>query len=719
MFILPVIAYLLFLTMYFHKIRNVVESIAVAWLFITLYTWVIMEISSGFGILGTPVVLFFWSVLSVVLAGYVIRKNIGKAVLEYCKKEKKIHDFWQENRVNLTCMMLFCSMICLLSVLRGQNLIDNLYHRLPRIMHWIQEGRVGYFATPTPAEIQYTKLSEYMIAQIYLLKGSDRMINLVQAGAYVCSGCCLYGISRKIGATRKFAILSAWIYCLTPMVIIETFTAQTDVVAGAYLLIFVYILLDYLQADKLSMNREGALSAVCLASSVMFGYLTKPTVCFAMVIFFVWMCFVRMIRRDRIQVLLQYAVIGAVTAAILFLPDVVRTYRYEHMPNYLHGEDTVETTQSDMDVPGASVYGEESADGTTVRVDMKNSVEIAMGASGAEGVITLAAASEVSEEQKVDHTSESDKVAERLLDPKEFIIVAVRNLAANATSRNFPKMNDLIVRLVEKCESVLNYTGGYRYFRVMLGENLGETSEPSPAIMYFLLTAWICVAIRLSKVRREQFFYLFFATMALVVQAGLMGYTWYRQRYLIGVMGVLCPAFAVVVENIWVSVRTRMNLAAAMIAVCSLGAANALSFEIPYTVFGYQGKEIHKYFIHDSSTELYYQLMLDYINEKGYRTVGMLGVVSYEYVLWQGIENLERLEHVGVNPAYFEVSKLEDMEFMPECIIEEIPGEFVLDEFIYMHDEPYICDWKATDENGRNYAILIPYTVYEEQNTAY
>ena len=206
MFILPVIAYLLFLTMYFHKRRNVVESIAVAWLFITLYTWVIMEISSGFGILGTPVVLFFWSVLSVVLAGYVIRKNIGKAVLEYCKKEKKIHDFWQENRVNLTCMMLFCSMICLLSVLRGQNLIDNLYHRLPRIMHWIQEGRVGYFATPTPAEIQYTKLSEYMIAQIYLLKGSDRMINLVQAGAYVCSGCCLYGISRKIGATRKFAI---------------------------------------------------------------------------------------------------------------------------------------------------------------------------------------------------------------------------------------------------------------------------------------------------------------------------------------------------------------------------------------------------------------------------------------------------------------------------------------------------------------------------------
>ena len=78
------------------------------------------------------------------------------------------------------------------------------------------------------------------------------------------------------------------------------------------------------------MGREGALSAVYLSSSVMFGYLTKPTVCFAMVVFFVWMCFVRMVRRDRIKVLMQYVLIGAVTAGVLLLPDALRTYRYAH-----------------------------------------------------------------------------------------------------------------------------------------------------------------------------------------------------------------------------------------------------------------------------------------------------------------------------------------------------------------------------------------------------
>lgn len=698
MFILPVISYCLFFLVYFDKKRNIVESAAVSWLFITLYTWIIMELSSVVAVLGTAAVIIAWSLLCILIVVYLIKKKIVGQIVGYCRSETKVCNFWNEHKGNLICLGLFCFMIGMLALLRGQNLIDNLYHRLPKIMHWIQNGRVGYFATVTPAEIQYTKLTEYMIAQIYLLKGPDRLINLVQVGAYVCSGCCLYGISRKIGASRKFAFLSAWIYLLTPMVIIEVFTAQTDVVAGVYLLIFLYFLLDYIQADRLSVSREGVLSAVCLSASVLFGYLSKPTVCFAMVIFFVWMCLVRLVRRDKIRVLLQYVLIGAVTAVILFLPDALRTYRYNRMPSLLYTEEAGDTEQVE-----ATEVETEGSDGNSAIKEYAD--------AGTE----TTESTETPEDQRVDNDTEADRVTASILDPKEFIIVAIRNLAVNATSRCFPKMNKLLVRFVEKCESVLNYTGGYRYFRVMLGEDIGETSEPSPAIMYFLLAAWICVIVRLSKVGREQFLYLLFATVALVVQAGLMGYTWYRQRYLIGAMAVLCPAFAVVLENISVSVRTKINLAAGMTAVCSLGAVNALSYEIPYTVFGFQGGRLHQYFIHDSGTELYYQLMLDYINEKGYRNVGMIGVVTYEYTLWQGIENLERLEHVGVNPVYFEAAKLEDTEFMPECIIEEIPGEFVLDELIYYHDEPYVCDWKATDENGRNYAVLIPYAVYEEQ----
>lgn len=659
MFVLPILAYLLFLIVYFDRKRNIIESVVTAWLFITLYTWVCVELFSIFRLLNTVTALLAWGALCVGLAVYLIKKSLFSRTAAYFRTEQRIIDFWKEYKVNLICLLVFCTVIGLLAVLRSQNLIDNLEHRLPKVMHWIQNGRVGYFATVQPAELNYTKLIEYMYAQIYLLKGTDRLINLVQIGAYLCSGCCIYGISRKIGASGRFAFLSVWIYLLTPMTIIEVFTAQTDVAAGVYLLAFVYFLLDYVHADKLRMDKEGALSAGCLSASAMFGYLSKPTVCFAMVFFFLWMCIVRIAKKDKLKVLLQYILVGSVAAAILILPDVVRNYRYDRIPDINTGQSTDTFVNTGMD-----------------------------------GML-------------VDTVEVSDGVANNMSHPKDFVIVCVRNLAANATTRCFPKVNEWLTRFVEKCESFLNYSGGYRYFRVMVGEGIGETSEPSPAIMFLLLFAWICVAVRISRINKEQFIYLLLATISMIVQAGLMSYTWYRQRYLIGVMAVLCPAFAVVLEEIIISVRMKLNIAAAVVTVCCFGTLNMLSYEIPYIISGLHGGELHQYLLHDESAELYYQMMLDYVNENGYDTIGTFGFVSYEQILWRKIENLERLEHVNIDPVYYECAKLEDREYTPRCIIEEMPEVFGLEETINCNGQEYRCVWKAVGDNGRNYAVLI------------
>lgn len=662
MFVLPILAYLLFLVIYFDKKRNIVESIVTAWLFVTLYTWISVELFSIFGLLNTVMTLMAWGVLCVGLAAYVVKKSLVSRTITYFRTEQKIIDFWKEHKVNLICMLVFCTVIGLLAALRSQNLIDNLEHRLPKIMHWIQNGRIGYFATVQPAELTYTKLIEYLFAQIYLLKGPDRLVNLVQIGAYLCSGCCIYGISRKISASARFAFLAVWIYFLAPMIIIEVLTAQTDVAAGVYLLAFGYFLLDYVHADKLRMDKEGVLSAARLSASVMFGYLSKPTVCFAMVIFFLWMCIMRIVKKDSVKVLIQYILIGGAVAVILILPDAARDYRYHQ-------------------IPGVSYEGQV----TDTFVD-----------TGMESML-------------VDTVEVSDGVVDNLSHPRNFVIVCVRNLAANATTRCFPKINEWLVRFVEKCESFLNYSGGYRYFRVMVENGVGETSESSPAIMFLLLFAWICVIIRISRINREQFVYLLLATLSLIVQAGLMSYSWYRQRYLIGVMAVLCPAFAVVLEKIIINVKMKLYIAAAMITVCCFGMLNVLSYEIPYIISGIHGGELHQYLLHDESAELYYQLMLDYVNENGYGTVGMIGFVSYEQVLWREIENLERMEHVNIDPTYYECAKLEDREYIPQCIIEEMPEVFRLEETINCNGQEYKCVWKAIGDNGRNYAVLTPY----------
>ena len=673
MFVLPVIAFSLFCFLYLGKKRNVIEAVIVSWLFITLCTWIITEFFSLFSLINTISTVVSWLVICIVLAVWGIRTRLFHQAADHIIKEYKSGKYKRD--ANFICVVAFCLFICILSVLRSQDQVDNLYHRLTKIMHWIQNGNIGYFATCRPEEILYPQLVEYMHMQIYLLRGSDRIITLVQAGAYLISACCVYGISRKLGVSRKFAWLSVWIYLLIPMVIIETLTTQTDVAAGAYLLCFVYFLPDYIQADQLGMDRNGALSAVCLAASAMFGYLAKPTVCFAMIVFFLWMCIVRLIKRDRFTVLMQYTVIGLAIALILFLPSYIRKYQYRHAPSTVaSGSETgTDTSGSESDTDTSDSEAGTDTSGTTVEVE----------------------------------ANIAESVTDGIMDPRVFLAVAIRNIAANSTSRCFPRINDLIVRVVDKCDRVLHYEDDEN-FQVMVTLGLGETSEPSPVIMYFCLAAWICVITRMSKVNKMQLMYFICATLALIVQSGLMDYTHFRQRYLIGAMAVLCPAFAVTLDQIKIGVNYKVQIATAMIVISAFGTVNMLTYEIPYVIFGLQGGKLHGYFMSNSENELYYGLMLDYINENDYRTVGMDWRIPYEYVLWQGIDNLERMEHVNIPVLWGTSAKLEDHEFIPDCIvITETKAYIAEGDLMSCHGQTYRCGWRADNEKGENYAVMV------------
>lgn len=675
MFLLPIIVFILFCIAYFARKNKIIESIIVSWLFVTLYSWIIMELFGVFAMVNTAATMTAWSLACLVLVIYNVKSKAFTKIADSCRNGGTICECLKEHRYSFICLGVFCGLIVLLSILRSQRLLDNLYHRLPRIMHWIQDGKVGYFSSWTPGEVTYSRLVEYLMAQIYLLKGSDRFITIVQAGAYLCSGCCIYGISRKIGTSFRFAILSVWIFLLSPMVIVETISTQTDVAAGCYLLSFVYFLLDFIHARHLEMNKAGAFAALCLALSVMFGYLAKPTVCFTMVVFFVWMCVVRLIRRDKLTVLLQYMVIGILVVVILFLPDVVRNYEYA---NY---ENTSVSEQSD----GGAATGGAATNGAAAGVDTGAAIADAMLLSG-----------------------EAGKAAQTLTKQREFVAVCISNLAANASTRCFPRINDILAWIVNKCESLMDYYTQEAY-GTYVTTGFGETNEPSPAIMWLLLFAWICVLTRFSKTNREQFLYLLCATIGMILQAGLMDFTFFRQRYLIGVMAVVCAAFGAVLENIRVSMKTKLHAMTSIITVCSFGAINGLTYEIPYVIFGLQGEGIHQYLYGESDTEMYYQLLLDHINEKGYTTVGLYGTVSFEYILWQEIDALERMEHVNVTPAY-PGYKMEDMNFYPECIVKEMPSkaEGAYDEIMYCHGREYVCEWKAWGDNGRNYVVFVP-----------
>ena len=89
--------------------------------------------------------------------------------------------------------------------------------------------------------------------------------------------------------------------------------------------------------------------------------------------------------------------------------------------------------------------------------------------------------------------------------------------------------------------------------------------------------------------------------------------------------------------------------------------------------------------------------------------MGMYGAIAYEYILWQEIDGLERMEHVNV-PSNYQGAKLEDASFLPECIVKEVPAKEAdaYEEEMYCHGQRYVCEWKAWGDNHRNYLVFVP-----------
>lgn len=679
MFVIPVIVYILLCVIIYLNRKKYVDAFANSWVILTLLIWMQTEILSFFQCWKTVPVLIFWIAAVLILLLILWKKGIENCLKEFIKSRNDLHAKWEKHKGFFIVTAATWVTLGIVALVRSQALVDNLCHRFVKIMHWMQNGTVEPFATDSSRQVQLSDLAEYMNAQILLLGGSDRIMNLIQIGAQICAGLLIYGICKKLKVSSRLAMVAAWLYWLIPAGIIEVCTTQTDIVAAVYLLTFLYYLLDFIQENKLRLDKNGVLAGARLAVCVMLGYLTKPTVCFAMVVFMLWMVIVRLMRRDKLYVLAGYVLVGGVVAGLLFMPSYLREKRAYTIEN------TVDTQVQKEMVEGKATDNDEP-----------------------EGEQFQAVLDEETESKQAEVAQEANKamVLHNLKNVNSFVLAGVQNLATNATSRCFPQVNLWLKRIVNKIDYEISY--GLCRFQVFVDQaDLGETSEPSPCIMWFTLIACILVVARISKLLREQLVFFWCSILSLIIQAGLMGYTYFRVRYLLGVMGTLCICFVLVIQNMRISDRRRRDVVVAMLAISSLGAINAMTFEINDAVEGLKGERIHQYFVNIDEVEEYYDEMISYVNEAGYTNVAILGDISYEYVVWQMVDNLQRLE--AVNVEYAPMQKYEDFSYIPECIFAESKERIYLETQIECHGGMYECVQAHMNENsGMCYAVYVP-----------
>ncbi len=162
---------------------------------------------------------------------------------------------------------------------------DSITYRLARIAYWTQNASVEHYANNSLRLIANPPLGEFLLLHLYIFWG-EALLCLPQSLAYAIGIWTVYGLAGRLGVGKGLSYLSALLFASLPIAFAEALNTQVDLVATLWLAAFVYSVLDLLERERL-WRWEGLWlwRGISMGLAAAFGFLTKPSVCFAMAAF--------------------------------------------------------------------------------------------------------------------------------------------------------------------------------------------------------------------------------------------------------------------------------------------------------------------------------------------------------------------------------------------------------------------------------------------------
>jgi hypothetical protein len=110
---------------------------------------------------------------------------------------------------------------------------DSMVYHLARVAHWVQNRSIAPFATHYTAQVELSPLSEYNLAHLHLLTGTDRFDWSMQWLAALVSIVGASELARLLGASRSTQIAASVICATVPSGILLSVTTENDYFAAA------------------------------------------------------------------------------------------------------------------------------------------------------------------------------------------------------------------------------------------------------------------------------------------------------------------------------------------------------------------------------------------------------------------------------------------------------------------------------------------------------
>jgi 4-amino-4-deoxy-L-arabinose transferase-like glycosyltransferase len=169
---------------------------------------------------------------------------------------------------------LLAGLIGVTAILSPPNTGDVLFYHMPRVVMWMSHRSVQFYPTLNYAQLIYGSWAEYVMLQLDLLFGGDRLVNLVQWFTYLGSALAVSLIVRSLGARLPGQVLAAVICSTLPVAVLEASGAKNNCVVAFWLATAVYFLLDFSMyptwANTLGFGAAAALAVFTKGTAYLF-----------------------------------------------------------------------------------------------------------------------------------------------------------------------------------------------------------------------------------------------------------------------------------------------------------------------------------------------------------------------------------------------------------------------------------------------------------------
>lgn len=582
-----------------------------------LYLFATTELFSMWHMVRFKVLFVAWGALDLVLlAGLAVQlrrdKHFSKGVFKRVNTAgKTIYDQLRQYPYYVITILIGACVLLLAFRITPYNWDSMTYH-LPRIAYWTQNRSVEHYATNSIRQIASPVLGEFVNLHVYILsRGRDTLFNMLQAFSYVTNAFLVERIARRLGCGRGISFVAALIYMTMPIAYAEALTTQVDNFATIWLLFYVYVLLDLAeQKDKLEVNGVAVRKVCTLGLCVAWGYLTKPSVCVAMVVFAAWLLVRCIVRKDKVWDLIRLVFCALPCLVLPLAPEILRNFKTFH------------------------AYASKSA--------------------GARQLVATLRPSYLFVNFLKNFTFNTPTALIR--DSDAFFARPARKAAE-------------ILNVELNAESI---SEGGRDFGLHAANTYGCDTAINPIVMWLFLFAvlWAVFMIRRIDWQGIRAGYLLASTISFCVFCTVLRWEPFVSRYMVSYFALLCPMIGICIQKGTRQERVRPARYAIVGTVgflCVMEAVSVTAFHYDIYANGGANNRPYGYFAARRSETGYYAEVTDDVKGREYESVGLylMKADDYEYPIWEMLGN-QRIEHINVQN---ESAIYVDKEFTPDCII--------------------------------------------------